>query len=58
VYYATQLSTRPPTFALFCNDPELVHFSYLRYLENQFRKAYPLTGTPIRWILRSSHTKS
>lgn len=57
VYYATQVATRPPTFALFCNDPELVHFSYLRYIENQFRKKYPLEGTPIRWRLKSSHEK-
>ncbi|MBI5706033.1 MAG: ribosome biogenesis GTPase Der [Armatimonadetes bacterium] len=57
VYYATQVATRPPTFALFCNDPEIVHFSYLRYIENQFRKKYPLEGTPLRWKLKSSHEK-
>jgi GTP-binding protein len=57
VYYCTQVSTRPPTFAVFCNDPGIVHFSYLRYLENQFRKRYPLVGTSIRWRLRSSHER-
>lgn len=55
VYYATQVSTRPPTFVLFCNDPEIMHFSYQRYLENQIRKEYPLEGTPIRVFARSSH---
>ncbi len=54
VYYSTQASTRPPTFVLFCNDPELMHFSYKRYLENQIRKVYPLPGTPIRIVTRSS----
>jgi GTPase len=57
VYYSTQVSTRPPTFVLFCNDPELLHFSYKRYLENRIRKEYPLEGTPIRVIARSSHEK-
>jgi len=55
IYYATQVSTRPPTFALFCNDPELCHFSYQRYLINQIRLAYPLEGTPVRLIVKSSH---
>lgn len=57
VYYSTQVAARPPTFALFCNDPEIVHFSYLRYIENQFRAKYPLEGTPLRWKLKSSHEK-
>jgi GTP-binding protein len=57
VYYATQVSTRPPTFVLFCNNPDLMHFSYKRYLENQIRKAHPLAGTPIRLHARSSHEK-
>ena len=55
VYYSTQVSTRPPTFVLFCNDPDLMHFSYKRYLENQIRKVHPLKGTPIRIFARSSH---
>ncbi len=57
VYYSTQVSARPPTFALFCNDPELLHFSYRRYLENRLRKEFPLVGTPIRILTRSSHKR-
>jgi GTP-binding protein len=55
IYYSTQVSTRPPTFALFCNDPEIMHFSYQRYLMNKIRAAYPMEGTPIRLILKASH---
>jgi GTP-binding protein len=57
VYYATQTGARPPTFVLFCNDPDLLHFSYKRYLENRIRKAYPMVGTPIRLFTRSSHER-
>ncbi|HRK22891.1 MAG TPA: ribosome biogenesis GTPase Der [Fimbriimonadaceae bacterium] len=57
VYYATQTGARPPTFVLFCNDPELLHFSYKRYLENRLRKEYPMVGTPVRLFTRSSHEK-
>ena len=57
VYYATQVSTRPPTFVMFCNDPDIMHFSYKRYLENQIRKHHPLEGTPIRLTARSSHER-
>lgn len=57
VYYATQVSTQPPTFVLFCNNPDYMHFSYERYLENQIRKAHPLPGTPIRIFARSSHER-
>ena len=42
----------PPTFLLYVNDPEIAHFSYLRYLENRLRKEYPFVGTPIRLVLR------
>lgn len=52
IYYATQASTAPPTFVFFVNDKELMHFSYLRYLENQIRKAFDLTGTPLKFIIR------
>jgi GTPase len=55
VYYSTQVSTAPPTFVLFCNDPELMHFSYERYLLNKIRALFPLVGTPIRLFARSSH---
>jgi GTP-binding protein len=58
VYFATQPETRPPTFVLFVNDPDLFHFSYLRYLENQIRKAHPLEGTPIRVVARRSAGES
>jgi GTP-binding protein len=57
IYYATQVGTRPPTFALFCNDPDLLHFSYQRYLINKLRAAYPLEGTPIRVVARASHKR-
>jgi GTP-binding protein len=52
IYYGTQVRSDPPTFMLYVNDPELAHFSYLRYLENQFRKDYPYLGTPIRIVLK------
>lgn len=51
-YYATQTSVRPPTFVLFCNRPEAIHFSYERFLTNQFRESFGLTKTPIRLIFR------
>ncbi len=57
VYYATQVSTRPPTFAIFVNDRDLVHFSYERYLLNKIREKYPLEGTPIRFVVKSSHER-
>lgn len=57
-YYATQTTTAPPKFVLFVNDPELVYFSYKRYLENRIRREFPLEGTPIRMELRSSHEKA
>ncbi|MGB5052592.1 MAG: ribosome biogenesis GTPase Der, partial [Caldilineaceae bacterium] len=52
IYYAIQSSVKPPTFILFCNDPELAHFSYIRYLENQLRAHHPFVGTPIRIFMR------
>jgi GTP-binding protein len=52
IYYGTQVSTAPPTFVLFANNPEMVHFSYLRYLENQLRQNFGFEGTPIRLIVR------
>lgn len=54
-YYATQAASRPPTFTVFCNHPELVHFSYQRYLMNQIRAAFPMEGTPIRLVVKASH---
>ncbi len=52
-YYATQLKTQPPTIALFSNVDEPLHFSYRRYLENQFRDALGLVGCPIHFVLRA-----
>ena len=52
IYYMTQPSTNPPTFVVFVNRAELFHFSYQRYLENQFRETFGLEGTPVRFIVR------
>jgi len=52
ILYSTQVSVKPPTFAIFVNDPELMHFSYERYLENQIRKAFGFQGTPIRFLIK------
>ncbi|MBE6114816.1 MAG: ribosome biogenesis GTPase Der [Erysipelotrichaceae bacterium] len=52
IYYASQVSAAPPTFVLFVNDPELLHFSYRRYIENKLREAFGFTGTPIHIIVR------
>ena len=52
IYYGTQVSVKPPTFVLFVNDTELMHFSYRRYIENQLRKAFGFKGTPIHIISR------
>ena len=51
-YFATQASANPPTFVIFVNDPDLLHFSYERYLENQIRAHYPFEGTPIKLVFR------
>lgn len=53
IYYGTQVRSDPPTFLLYVNDPKLAHFSYQRYLENQFRAAYNFLGTPIRLVFRA-----
>ncbi|MFZ5648836.1 MAG: ribosome biogenesis GTPase Der [Bacillota bacterium] len=53
IYYASQNGTRPPKFTFYINDPELAHFSYMRYLENQIRSAYGFQGTPLRFLLRA-----
>lgn len=52
IYYMTQASIKPPTFVIFCNDLELFHFSYRRYLENQIREVFGLEGTPVRFMIR------
>ncbi len=53
IYYASQVAVAPPTFILFVNDPELMHFSYRRYLENRLREAFIFEGTPIHIIARA-----
>jgi predicted GTPase len=57
VFYAPMFSVAPPTFVIFVNDPELIHFSYRRYLENRIRDAYGFLGTPIRLILRQRESE-
>ncbi len=52
VFFSSQVSVCPPTFALFVNDENLLHFSYARYLENTIRRAYDFTGTPIKIVVR------
>lgn len=52
IYYATQVAVKPPTFVIFVNDPELMHFSYERFLENQLRAAFDFEGTPLHLIER------
>jgi len=55
IYYGTQVRSDPPTFMLYVNEPKLAHFTYLRYLENQIRKEYPFSGTPIHLVLKAHH---
>ncbi|MGN0386952.1 MAG: ribosome biogenesis GTPase Der [Lachnospiraceae bacterium] len=52
LYYITQASVKPPTFVIFVNDKELMHFSYTRYIENQIRQTFGFKGTPLRFIIR------
>jgi GTP-binding protein len=53
IYYMTQVSVKPPTFVLFVNDTQLLHFSYKRYIENQIRQAFGFDGTPLHFIARN-----
>ncbi len=52
LFYMTQIGVEPPTFVIFVNDRELMHFSYTRYIENQVREAFGFVGTPLRFIIR------
>jgi len=52
IFYGTQVAVKPPTFVIFVNEEELLHFSYARFIENQIRKAFPFEGTPVRIIAR------
>ncbi len=57
IYYMTQAGVCPPTFVFFCNDARLFHFSYQRYLENQIREVFSLTGTPVKIVVRQRGDK-
>ena len=57
IYYMTQIGVKPPHFVIFCNDARLFHFSYQRYLENQIRGTFGLTGTPVRITIRQKGDK-
>ena len=57
LYYITQASVKPPTFVIFVNDKELMHFSYARYIENQIRETFGFKGTPMRFIIRERKEK-
>jgi len=57
IYYATQVSVKPPTFVLFVNNSKLMHFSYTRYLENKIREAFGFSGTPVHFIVRNRSEK-
>lgn len=57
IYYATQVSVKPPTFVIFVNDKSLMHFSYTRYLENKIREAFGFKGTALHFIIRERKEK-
>lgn len=57
LYYITQVSVKPPTFVIFVNDKELMHFSYTRYIENQIRNSFGFRGTPLKFIIRERKEK-
>ncbi|MCI9489732.1 MAG: ribosome biogenesis GTPase Der, partial [Dorea sp.] len=57
LYYITQVSVKPPTFVIFVNDRELMHFSYQRYLENKIREAFGFRGTSLKFFVRERKEK-
>ncbi|MDD6805043.1 MAG: ribosome biogenesis GTPase Der [Clostridiales bacterium] len=57
LYYITQVGVKPPTFVIFVNDKELMHFSYTRYIENQIRETFGFKGTPLKFIIRERKDK-
>ena len=57
LYYITQVSVKPPTFVIFVNDKELMHFSYTRYIENKIREAFGFRGTSLKFIIRERKEK-
>ncbi len=58
LYYITQVSVKPPTFVIFVNDKELMHYSYTRYIENRIREAFGFSGTPLKFIIRERKENS
>jgi GTP-binding protein len=58
IYYAAEISVKPPTFQIWVNDPELMHFSYERYLENKIRDEFGFIGSPLRFVLKKRTGKS
>lgn len=58
IYYATQVSIKPPTFVIFVNNAKLAHYSYIRYLENKIRETFGFEGTPIKFIVREKNEKN
>lgn len=58
IFYMTQVSVKPPTFVVFVNDKELMHFSYTRYIENKIREAFGFTGTSLKFIIRERKENS
>ena len=57
IYYATQVAVKPPSFVIFVNNKELMHFSYVRYLENKIREAFGFRGTPLKFMIRERGEK-
>ena len=57
IFYMTQVAVKPPTFVIFVNDKELMHFSYVRYLENKIRDAFGFSGTSLKFIIRERGEK-
>ena len=57
IFYMTQVAVKPPTFVLFVNDKELMHYSYTRYIENRVRDAFGFKGTPLKFIVRERKEK-
>ena len=58
IFYMTQVAVKPPTFVIFVNDKELMHFSYTRYIENKVRDAFGFRGTSLKFIIRERGEKS
>ena len=57
LFYITQVAVKPPTFVIFVNDKELMHFSYTRYIENKIREAFGFEGTSLKFLIRERNDK-